>query len=212
MNFMLKRYNYYDGCRVKIKQIIIQTLDDLRTMKDYYLIYLKEPSMENKEHILRMENYVDKNEKEVEKSIQEVISIQQFDKVEIKWLFTMSRMIRELERIGDQMTNIITLSKLSDVKELQKVIQRFFHYVEDMMKKLKKGIEEDNSESLGTAIELDHQINKLNKNTYNEVVTLINQEGTMTESKLKMVVISRFLERIGDHLVNAAKIYLKVIC
>lgn len=209
---MLKRYNYYDGCRVKIKQIIIQTLDDLRTMKDYYLIYLKEPSMENKEHILRMENYVDKNEKEVEKSIQEVISIQQFDKVEIKWLFTMSRMIRELERIGDQMTNIITLSKLSDVKELQKVIQRFFHYVEDMMKKLKKGIEEDNSESLGTAIELDHQINKLNKNTYNEVVTLINQEGTMTESKLKMVVISRFLERIGDHLVNAAKIYLKVIC
>jgi len=123
----------------------------------------------------------------------------------------MSRMIRELERIGDQMTNIITISKLSDVKELQQMIRQFFHYIEDMMSQLKVGIEEENNEVLKTVIEIDKQVNTLNKNTYSEVATLINLEEPMTESKLKMVVISRFLERIGDHLVNAARIYLKVI-
>ena len=120
-------------------------------------------------------------------------------------------MIRELERIGDQMTNIITISKLSDVKELQQMIRQFFHYIEDMMSQLKVGIEEENNEVLKTVIEIDKQVNTLNKNTYSEVATLINLEEPMTESKLKMVVISRFLERIGDHLVNAARIYLKVI-
>lgn len=208
---MLVRSNYYNKRSSSIKLLILQTLDDLRTMKDYYITYLKEPSPENKEHILQLETYVDKNEKKVEKTIQEVISVQQLNKNEIKWFFTMSRMIRELERIGDQMTNIITISKLSDVKELRQIIQQFFNYVEDMMNCLKMGIEEDNSTSLETVIELDHQVNTLNKCTYNEIVTLINQKEPMTESKLKMVVISRFLERIGDHLVNAARIYLKVI-
>jgi len=208
---MLMRSSYYDKRRSKIKQLVLQTLDDLMTMKDYYLTYLKKPSAENKERILQMETYVDKNEKKVDKTIQEVMSVQQLDKNEIKWLFTMSRMIRELERIGDQMTNIITISKLSDVKELQQMIQQFFHYEEDMMSKLKAGIDEDNSEALEAVIDLDQQVNTLNKNTYREVVTLINRAAPMTESKLKMVVISRFLERIGDHLVNVARIYLKVI-
>lgn len=80
------------------------------------------------------------------------------------------------------------------------------------MKELKAGIENDNGKALKTVIELDHQVNTLNKNTYNEVVTLVNKEKPVTESKLKMVVISRFLERIGDHLVNVSKIYIKVIC
>lgn len=208
---MLTRKNYYDEKRDKIKQLVIQTIDDLLEMKKYYTSYLDEPTAENKDFFLETEDYVDTNEKKIEKSIQEIISLQYLDKNEIRWLFTMSRMIRELERIGDQLTNIITISNVSDTADLKPLIQEFFHFEEEMMEWLKAGINDDDKQYLEKVIKHDENVNDLNRETYNRLVTLINEKESITESKLKMIIISRFLERVGDHLVNAAKIYVKVL-
>src|SRR5699024_7007054 len=123
VHYMLTRRNYYDDKRDKIKQLVMDTVDDLMEMKNYYAKYLDDPTAENKDFILETENYVDNNEKKIEKSIQNIISLQSLDKNEIKWLFTMSRIIRELERVGDQLTNIITISNVSDTTDIQPMIQ-----------------------------------------------------------------------------------------
>ncbi|HLR03911.1 MAG TPA: PhoU domain-containing protein [Virgibacillus sp.] len=208
---MLTRQNYYDNRRDKIKRLVIQTLDDLTEMKAHYINYLENPTSENKGYILETEDYVDKNEKKVEKTIQEIISLQHLDKLEIKWLFTMSRIIRELERVGDQMTNIITISKVADTEDIQPMIHQFFQYEDEMIAWLKSGIENDDIDELEKVITNDENVNQLNRETYDQLVTLINEKETITESKLKTVIISRFLERVGDHLVNAARIYAKAI-
>ena|SRR5699024_744585 len=208
---MLTRRNYYDDKRDKIKQLVMDTVDDLMEMKNYYAKYLDDPTAENKDFILETENYVDNNEKKIEKSIQNIISLQSLDKNEIKWLFTMSRIIRELERVGDQLTNIITISNVSDTTDIQPMIQAFFQFEEDMMEWLKKGIQDDDRNYLEKVISHDENVNQLNRETYNQLVTLINEKEAITESKLKMIIISRFLERVGDHLVNAASIYAKAI-
>ncbi|HLQ70208.1 MAG TPA: PhoU domain-containing protein [Bacillota bacterium] len=208
---MLTRQNYYDEKRDKVKSLVIETLDDLTEMKKQYIDYLDSPTPENKDCILETEHYVDKNEKKVEKTIQEIISLQHLDKQEIKWLFTMSRIIREMERIGDQLTNIITISEVADNHDLQPLIHQFFHYEDDMMAWLRSGIEDDDIDDLEKVVHHDEHVNQLNRETYNRLVTLINEKESITESKLKMIIISRFLERLGDHLVNAARIYAKVI-
>jgi len=208
---MLTRRNYYDDKRDKIKQLVMDTVDDLMEMKNYYAKYLDDPTAENKDFILETENYVDNNEKKIEKSIQNIISLQSLDKNEIKWLFTMSRIIRELERVGDQLTNIITISNVSDTTDIQPMIQAFFQFEEDMMEWLKKGIQDDDRNYLEKVISHDENVNQLNRETYNQLVTLINEKEAINESKLKMIIISRFLERVGDHLVNAASIYAKAI-
>lgn len=208
---MLTRKSYYDEKRRVIKELVDWTLIDLIEMKNHYINYLDTPTAKNKDKILEIENYVDKNEKKVDKTIREIISLQSLDKEEIKWLFTMNRIIRELEKIGDQMTNIITISKVADTDDLRPMIHQFFHYENEMLTWLKDGIWNDNSELLQQVINHDQYVNRLNKNTYSELVLLINQQEKITESKLKTVIISRFLERIGDYLVNASRIYLKVI-
>lgn len=76
---------------------------------------------------------------------------------------------------------------------------------------LKSGIENDDIDELEKVITNDENVNQLNRETYDQLVTLINEKETITESKLKTVIISRFLERVGDHLVNAARIYAKAI-
>ncbi len=208
---MLTRKNYYDEKRAIIKELVNQILIDLIDMKNHYIHYLENPSIENKENIMKMEHCVNKNEKKVEKTIREVISLQSLDKREIKWLFTMNRIIRELERVGDQMTNIIKVSKEADAEDLRPMIHQFFQYENKMIVWLKNGIKNDDSVTLQKVIDNDQYVNQLNKHTYKELVTLINKKKAITESKLKTVIISRFLERVGDHLVNAARIYIQVI-
>lgn len=208
---MLIRKNYYDEKRGEIKRLVLEVLDDLVGMMDHFDRYLKTPTDENRDFILKNEYYVDKNEKKIEKYILEIISLEQLNKHEIKWLFSMSRIIRELERVGDQLTNIITLSGVVDTKVLRPIIQSFLNYETDMVKWLQEGIQDDNEERLQEVMSHDEFVNNLNKETYQSLVHLINQKEKLDESKLKTVIISRFLERIGDHLVNAARTYKKMV-
>lgn len=208
---MLTRLNYYEQRRSEIKWLVLEILDDLSGMTEHFDTYLKKPTDENRDFILKKENYVDKNEKRIEKYILEIISLEQLNTNEIKWLFSMNRVIRELERVGDQLTNIITISDVMDTDVLRPMIKRFFEYEKDMIKWLTEGIQTDDHEKLQAVISHDEYVNNLNKETYKRLVVLINEEERLTESKLKMVIISRFLERIGDHLVNVARTYNDVI-
>src|SRR5699024_12391355 len=85
-----------------IKKLVNQTLIDLIEMKNHYINYLDTLTSKNKDKILEMENYVDENEKKVDKTIREIISLQSLDKQEIKWLFTINRIIRVIDRNEDQ--------------------------------------------------------------------------------------------------------------
>src|SRR5690625_5815183 len=103
---MLIRQNYQDERRTQIKKLVLETLDDLIQMTIYYEAFLEDPTDENRDFVLNTENYVNKNEKRIERYILEVISLEQLNTNEIKWLFSINKMIRDLERIGDQLINI----------------------------------------------------------------------------------------------------------
>ncbi|MDY0409418.1 phosphate uptake regulator PhoU [Virgibacillus soli] len=208
---MLIRQNYYEEKRSEIKRLVLQIIDDLIETTDYYHEYLKTSSHELKEDILKNERYIDKNEEKIEQYILEIISLEHLDTMEIKWLFAMSRIIRELERVGDQFINIITLCDTTDSKNIRPMIKAFFEYEKDMMRWLRVGIAEHNVVKLEKVIAHDKNVNDLNKETYSHVVDLINEHEKITESNVKMVMISRFLERVGDHLVNVARKYKEVI-
>lgn len=207
---MLTRHNYYEEKRMKIEKRVLEVLNNLTKMTELYTAYLQEPSDEKLTWILKAEGDVNKYEERIEKSILEIISLQQLDLKDIKWLLGMNRIIRELERIGDQLTNIVTLSDVDDTQELKPMIKTFFHIEGEMIDWVKQGIAEKDKLILQNVIAHDRYVNKLNKGTYNNLVHLINEKEHITESNLKMIIISRFLERIGDHLVNIARTYLEI--
>src|SRR5699024_7836240 len=163
---MLIRQNYQDERRTQIKKLVLETLDDLIQMTVYYEAFLEDPTDENRDIVLKTENYVNKNEKRIERYILEVISLEQLNTDEIKWLFSINRMIRDLERIGDQLTNIIVLSDIVDINELRPMINDFFKYEQDMMRWLSEGIENKCIDKLEKVIAHDKHVNNLNKDTF----------------------------------------------
>ncbi|RIU94840.1 PhoU domain-containing protein [Oceanobacillus picturae] len=209
---MLKRQSYFDYKQSEIEKLVLETLSTLKSMMGDFGLYLREPTTENKTLLLEKEQFIDKNEKVIESTIHEVISLEQIDPKNIKWLFAINRIIRELERVGDQLINIVTLIGVLDTKMLVPLLNDFFGYEKEMLGWLTYGMQYDDAEKLQQVISHDAFVNHLNKRTYKRFVELINEEEKLTESWLKMVIVSRFLERIGDHLVNAAKAYKSVIC
>ncbi len=178
-------------------------------MTSSYGCYLDNPTENKREPILQMENVIDKKEKRIEKYILEILSLEQLNTDEIKWLFSMNRINRELERAGDQLINIITISNVVDVNVLRPIIMEFLMIEKDMMKWLANGIEDNNILMLEDVVSHDQYVNDLNKETYKNIANLIDDKKDISESKLKMIIISRFLERVGDHLVNSARVYIK---
>ncbi|WP_066190642.1 phosphate signaling complex PhoU family protein [Gracilibacillus timonensis] len=208
---MLIRQNYYDNRRGQIKQQVLDILASINQMLKNFDDFLCNPTAERKNSILEGEAFIDTREVIIEKYILEIISLEQLDTSEIKWLFSMSRIVRELERIGDQLTNIITISDMVDIAELRPLIRNFFHYEKEMMNWLVNGIRDEQVVNLEAVMNHDEYVNELNKENYQYIISLVNQKSNVTESKIQMVIISRFLERIGDHLVNTARIYKNTI-
>ena len=207
---MLIRKNYYDYKRNKIENLVLKVIDYLNQMMEQSVDFLLDPSKHNKSTIMETEHNINYYEKKTEKNIMEIISLEQLDKSEIKWMFSMGRIIKDLERVGDQLINILTVSDMDDTNELRNTVSDFFKYEQTMIKYLSLGIKNDDQEKLKEVIEHDVYVNNLNKETFQEMVDLIETES-FTESKLKVVIVSRFLERVGDHLVNAAKLYKRSI-
>lgn len=208
---MLIRQTYHMEKQQEIKELIIEIIDNLLDITEHYEIYFNNPSKDIKETIIKNESYVDKNEKKIEEYILEIFSLEQLTVEEIKWLLAMNRIIRELERCGDYLINIITISDVIDMDEIEPMIKQFFVFEIDMINWLKNGIKNDDVTILENVIKHDKHVNKLNKQTYDDVASQLQENKDVSESKLKMVVISRFLERLGDHLVNAAKAYVKIV-
>lgn len=208
VNVLLIRQTYYMEKRKEIKSLTLEIINSLLDMTSSYDCYLNNPTENKRDAIFQMEDVIDKNEKRIEKYILEILSIEQLNTDEIKWLFSMNRIIRELERAGDQLINIITISNVVDVNVLRPLIMEFLIIEKDMMEWLAKGISDNNISALKDVVSHDQYVNDLNKETYKNIANLIDDKKDISESKLKMIIISRFLERVGDHLVNSARVYI----
>ncbi len=208
---MLSRKNYYDDKKQEIKLDVISMIDSLEMLMEQCRSYLKNPSIENRSFLLNTEDGIDEGEKEIESYILDLASIQNLNVIELKWLFTMSRIVRELERCGDQITNVMTICNESFDEETKTIIEQFFIYENNMVHILKAGFEDKDIHKLENLIKNDFQVNELNRDTYELMTRLMDHNKIDAKLGTKIIVVSRFLERFGDHLVNAGKLYKKYI-
>lgn len=176
-----------------------------------YENYLDNPSDLKRNVIYKIEHDVNTSEKIIQKYILELSSLEQLDRYNIKWILSIHKITSNIERIVDQIINVIKFTNTVDIEESRPVIKKFLYYENDMLEWLIDGINTDDNSKL-TAIQAhDKYINQLNKRTYKDIVDVINTKKGLTESGLKIVIISRILERIGDYLVIIACSYSRLI-
>ncbi|ERN52421.1 hypothetical protein BTR22_15980 [Alkalihalophilus pseudofirmus] len=206
---MLTRTNFLDREINELKERLL-----LMVELSYQMLQLSSESIEkdstfDKESILQAEKDMNAINKMIQKKVLELLSYEQLAIKQVKGLFLFSKMAKDLERVGDHVINIIVVAPIDSVPHL--VIQSFSQFMKNigqMLESLKEGIKEEDCSRLKAIYEKeDEVVNRLNKKSFKRITDSLRLEQLPADSGGKLILMSRFFERMADHVSNAARDY-----
>jgi phosphate transport system protein len=163
--------------------------------------------------IYRKEEEVNNLQIEIDDSAVKLTALQQPVGGDVRFLFMASRIATELERIGDQAINIIQnahhviqaapLKPLVDLPVMGEIAERM---VRDSLEAL---VEKDCSVA-NRVLEEEKKVDAYRDQIFRVLLTYMMGDPGTIQRALALILISRNLERVGDHATNIAEevIYL----
>jgi phosphate transport system protein len=163
--------------------------------------------------IYRKEEEVNNLQIEIDDSAVKLTALQQPVGGDVRFLFMASRIATELERIGDQAINIIQnahhviqaapLKPLVDLPVMGEIAERM---VRDSLEAL---VEKDCSVAT-RVLEEEKKVDAFRDQIFRVLLTYMMADPGTIQRALALILISRNLERVGDHATNIAEevIYL----
>ena len=158
--------------------------------------------------IKELDKRVDEYEMDIEKRCMRILLRRQPVAKDFRKVSTALKMITDIERFGDQASDIgdivATMPGEKYIKDL--------HYIKAMgelaVKMVRESVESfiRNDEKLADEIiRADDKMDDLFLSVKNELVALIGQDAKNGDQAIELMMIAKYLERIGDHAVNVAE-------
>ncbi len=155
--------------------------------------------------VIDNDELIDSYEENIEDLCIELIATQNPLGSDLRKIFTMQKIISDLERIGDHSENIAEIVKLIGEQELIKPLI-------DIPKMAKIAIEmvhdcinmyiDGNIELSIETIKRDDEVDKLYEEIYSELIELFNDNKEYKDQIFSLLLIGMNLERIADHATN----------
>ena len=161
--------------------------------------------------IKNVESAVDEKETEVERLCLKIILKQQPVASDLLFVTSAMKMVTDMERIADQAADIselvVKMSKLpyaDAVKEIPEMADR----VQEMVKNAAKSFVERDGELAKAVCRADDAVDDLFDLVKKKLTTIVHKdidEDDNGEQALDMLMIAKYLEKIGDHASNIAE-------
>ena len=127
---------------------------------------------------------------------------------DLRFITSAMRINTELERIGDQAVNIaeraVSLNQESQLKPYID-IPRMAEIVQSMVKDVLDAFVNGDARLARTVCERDEQVDGLNNQVFRELLTYMMADSNTVSQSVHLIIVSRCLERIGDHATNIAE-------
>ena len=158
------------------------------------------------DEVIVFDDEVDTRYLEIENGVQSLLARQTPVATDLRLVLAILRVNLHLERMADYCVTVAKLTKL--MGGLNVADDTLAHSIEDMGQRAEQMIRvamdafaERDPERAQSLVELDELIDRANRNASEDVLSL----GTSAEEReygLRMLVVSRCVERIGDHAVD----------
>jgi phosphate transport system protein len=169
---------------------------------------LKESDADLAGEVLRDDSVLDNLEVEIDNECIKILVTRQPAAVYLRFVLAMLKMNTDLERIGDLSTNIaneaINLHGKPTLKPLVD-IPRMAELCIGMLRDVFTAITERDAEKARDIIMRDRDIDTLNMQVYRELFTYMAENPHTISQSLCLIMVSKALERIGDHVTNIAE-------
>ena len=166
---------------------------------------LREADAELADEIISFDDEVDRRYLDVEQGIEALLARQTPVAVDLRLVLAMLHTNLHLERMADYCVTIAKLTKLvSGLEPEPRMIQAFEEMgsrAEEMIKVALDAFVNRDVDEASSLVELDELIDRANRRVVREVLEL-GPDPELSEWGLRMLLVSRCLERIGDHAVD----------
>ena len=166
------------------------------------------------DEVRRKEQEVDGLEIEVEDRAIKLTALNQPVGTDLRFLFMVSRISTEIERIADQAINICEatpallkeppLRPLIDLPQMVEIVEKMVHDSLDSL------VRKDVILANRVLEEYENKVDAFRDQIFRELLTYMMADPATIQRALALILISRHLERVGDHATNIAEevIYL----
>ena len=155
-----------------------------------------------------MDKRVDEYEMAIEKKCMRILLKQQPVAKDFRVVSTALKMITDIERFGDQAADIGDLVSTMPGETYIKKLTHITAMGDLALKMVRDSVNSfiNNDEPLADeVIRLDDERDELFLTVKNELIELIKVDANNGDQAIELMMVAKYLERIGDHAVNVAE-------
>ena len=169
---------------------------------------LKDGSAEQARVIISEDEEIDQSEKDIERLCLKLLLQQQPVAKDLRRISAALKMITDMERIGDQTADIaeIIISSGCNAAEELHVIGTMASEVSRMVRHSVDAYVNRDLELARSVMKADDGVDKYFEEVRDEMIEFIKEEkGRNGERIFDLIMVTKYLERIGDHATNIAE-------
>lgn len=167
---------------------------------------LKNGSLEQAKEVIEADEEIDLMEKDIERLCLKLLLQQQPVARDLRQISAALKMITDMERIGDQASDIAEIiisagtSEAMDIKQIGEMAAGAAKMVTDSV----SAYVNKDLELARKVMDADDHIDELFDSIKLRLITLI-EEKKQGEKAIDLIMVTKYLERIGDHATNIAE-------
>lgn len=158
--------------------------------------------------IMELDALVDKKQRDIESICFNLLIQQQPVAKDLRAITAAMKMVTDMERIGDHAADIsettIMLSKSDRVMNYETITKMAAESSAMLIQSIDAFTEKDN-EKAKAVIAHDDIVDELFCKVKAELIELLKSDSKRGEQEIDMLMIAKYLERIGDHATNIAE-------
>ncbi|MCK8817770.1 phosphate signaling complex protein PhoU [Natroniella sulfidigena] len=166
---------------------------------------LVEQDFELADQVMKQDDKLDRYELKVDKKCIKLIALQQPVARDLRQIGMIAKIATDLERMGDLAYNIARITKELSGEEFIKPlidIPRMAEIVQEMVREALESFVNLDAEQARKVGRRDDEVDELDDQIIRELLTYMMEDPTAIKQGNKLMFVSRYLERIGDHITN----------
>ena len=164
--------------------------------------------------VVDRDRHVNAYDVEVDETCVNLLALHQPAAGDLRFITTAMKIVTDLERIGDQAVNIAQrVLELNQEPQLKPYIDlpRMAERAQVMVKESLDAFVSRDTELARRVCGADAEVDALKEQIFRELLTFMMQDARAIPRAIRLILISRFLERVADHATNIAEMVIYMV-
>ena len=209
----MERHFEHDLEQLKERLLVMAGLAERAVHQSVQAVFEKNENLANR--VLEEEPAINEMQIEIDDRVMQLVALQAPMAVDLRFILSASRINNDLERIGDQAVNIaqsaLRILRHPQVKPYVD-LPRMSELAEGMVRESLNALVHRDADFAKSVLLRDDEVDHLRDQIFRELLTYMMENSAVVFPAFELVLITKNLERIGDHATNIAEdvIYMVV--